>query len=96
MDKKYDFKKIKPSNLILLLFLIVIVVLSGCIGIQKEETIKIGAVLPLTGPGTPDQGQASQKAIMLAIDEINSRGGINGKKIEAIFEDSQCDAKKSC
>ena len=63
--------------------------------IQTESnTIKIGAVLPLTGEGTPDQGQASQKAILLAIDEINAAGGINGKQVEAIFEDSQCQAQK--
>lgn len=83
-------KRIKYLSLLILL---VIVALSGCTTIQKEEKIKIGAVLPLTGEGTPDQGQASQKAIILAIDEINSRGGIDGKKIEVIFEDSQCDAK---
>lgn len=83
-------KKLKYLSFVILLLTIV---LSGCSTLQKEETIKIGAVLPLTGEGTPDQGQASQKAIMLAIDEINARGGINGKKLEAIFEDSQCQAK---
>lgn len=46
-----------------------LIILSGCA--QKENTdkvIKIGAVLPISGEGTVDQGQASQKAIMLAAD----------------------------
>ena len=61
---------------------------------KDDEVIKVGAVLPMTGEGTPDQGQASQKGIMLAIDEINAQGGINGHQVEAVFEDSQCQAQK--
>lgn len=83
----------KRFKYLCLLILFVIISLLSCRTIQKEETIKIGAILPLTGEGVPDQGQASQKAITLAEDEINSRGGIDGKKLEVIFEDSQCDAK---
>lgn len=71
---------------------LILLLLVGCT--PKEETIKIGVVLPLTGEGTPDQGQASQKAILLAVDEYNSAGGINGKIVEAIFEDSQCQPQK--
>jgi len=83
-------QKLKYLTFVVLLLTVVI---TGCATLQKEETIKIGAILPLTGEGTPDQGQASKKAIMLAVDEINAQGGINGKNVEAIFEDSQCQAK---
>ncbi len=82
----------ETKYLIFVLLLAIVVLVPGCLAQQKDETIKIGAVLVLTGQGTPDQGQASQKAIMMAVDEINSQGGINGKKLEAIFEDSQCQA----
>jgi branched-chain amino acid transport system substrate-binding protein len=57
--------------------------------ISKDEYIKVGAVLPLTGEGTVDQGQASQNAILLAIEEINNDGGILGKKVKTIIEDSR-------
>lgn len=60
----------------------------------EEEVIKIGMVLPLTGEGTPDQGQASQKGAILAMKEINSEGGINGKKLKLVVEDSQCQPQK--
>jgi len=88
-----DNRMIKKLKYLAFVVLLLTIVISGCTTLKKEETIKIGAVLPLTGEGTPDQGQASQKAIMLALDEINAQGGINGKNIEAIFEDSQCQAQ---
>lgn len=80
------------SKVTLLVLGLIMLLLAGCT--PNENTTIIGAVLPLTGEGTPDQGQASQKAILLAIDEYNSAGGINGKKIEVVFEDSQCQPQK--
>jgi len=59
-----------------------------------EETIKIGVVLPLTG-NHADQGEASQNAIQLAVEKVNSQEGINGKKLEPIFENSECEAQKA-
>ena len=40
-------------------------------------------------------GEYAQKAINLAVDEINKANGINGKKIEVIFEDDKTDAKSA-
>lgn len=79
---------------ILLMSLIVLIVVIGVIGLylmqpRSEEKIKIGIILPLTGE-LSDQGQSSKNGIILATEEINNNGGINGKKVEAIFEDSQC------
>ncbi|GAF76750.1 unnamed protein product, partial [marine sediment metagenome] len=60
----------------------------------QEETIKIGAMLILSGGGAA-WGQASQRAIDLAVEEVNNVGGINGKKIEIIYEDTQGSASKA-
>jgi len=54
----------------------------------KKETIKIGAILSLSG-SAGDVGQEARDGMLLAIEEVNSRGGINGKKIELIIEDSK-------
>ncbi len=62
-------------------------------GKTEANSIKIGAVLPLTGEGTIDQGQASKQAITLAAEKLNSEGGVLGKRVDVIFEDSHCDAK---
>jgi branched-chain amino acid transport system substrate-binding protein len=60
-------------------------------GGSSNETIKIGVVLPLTGDAAP-LGDQSKKALQLAADEVNAKGGIkalNGAKFELIFGDSQ-------
>ncbi|MBT3406379.1 ABC transporter substrate-binding protein [Candidatus Woesearchaeota archaeon] len=60
----------------------------------KEETIKIGAILMLTGPVGTSWGEYSLKGIELAIKEINANGGINGKQVELIVEDNRGDNPK--
>lgn len=58
------------------------------------ETIKIGAMGPLTG-AVAMYGVASTNGTKLAIDEINAAGGINGRKIELILEDEKGDAAEA-
>lgn len=55
---------------------------------SSEGTLKIGAVLPMTG-GSAVFGEKFKQAYSLAVEEINAAGGINGKKLEIIIEDSQ-------
>jgi branched-chain amino acid transport system substrate-binding protein len=50
--------------------------------------IRFGAGLNITGP-TASQGALFRKAIDLAVNQINSAGGINGKKINMMIEDNQ-------
>jgi len=59
---------------------------------KEEKEIKIGAILPLTGEGAK-YGDAAKKGINLAVKEINSAGGIKGKTVQIIYEDSQGDPK---
>ncbi|MGC8602245.1 MAG: ABC transporter substrate-binding protein, partial [Desulfomonilaceae bacterium] len=54
----------------------------------EEKIIKIGALYPMTGrPGL--YGLDSVDAAEMAIEEINSKGGVNGYKIELINTDSK-------
>lgn len=72
--------------------IVAVVVVIAAIGIVfilhpgKEEPIKIGAVLSLSGPGQYS-GVEVRDGMLLAVDEVNSRGGINGKKIALVIED---------
>ena len=59
----------------------------------KEETIKIGTIIPLTGAGKR-LGVEARDGMPLAADGINSRNGINGRKIQLIIEDSKSDLKE--
>lgn len=63
---------------------------SGLFACKKKEpeTIKIGAILPLTGSAAP-YGENAKNGIEIALEEINSEGGIDGKKVEVIYEDGK-------
>ncbi len=54
---------------------------------ERKETIKIGAVLSLSGPAS--HLVCIRDSMLLAVDEINAWGGVNGRKIEFIIEDSK-------
>ncbi|MDP2930112.1 MAG: ABC transporter substrate-binding protein [bacterium] len=57
---------------------------------KATENIRIGAVLPLSG-SSARYGKWIQEALEIGKEEINSAGGINGKKLEIIYEDDQAD-----
>lgn len=59
---------------------------------KTAETIRIGAILPLSGDAAA-YGQPAQKVVDLAVEEINKAGGINGKDLKVIYEDGTCSAK---
>jgi branched-chain amino acid transport system substrate-binding protein len=50
------------------------------------ETIKVGVLLPLTG-SQAKFGEIEKRSYEMAAEEINAKGGVNGKKIELLFED---------
>ena len=53
-----------------------------------DETIKIGVVVPITSVLAP-YGTPFVELMNLAIDAANANGGINGRKLELVVEDSQ-------
>jgi branched-chain amino acid transport system substrate-binding protein len=53
-----------------------------------QDTLKLGIPLPLTGTNAKF-GEIEKRSYEIAQDEINSKGGIKGKKIVLEFEDSQ-------
>lgn len=59
--------------------------LAGCGG-QSSGVIKIGEIAALTGP-TALSGLQEKNGVMLAVEEINKKGGILGKKVEVVTLD---------
>src|SRR5689334_12648688 len=84
------------------LCVVVATVLAACIaptqpGAQSAPTtgsITIAVSGPLTG-AMAQYGAQWKKGFDLALEEINGAGGVNGRKLEYIFEDSQSDPKQS-
>ena len=56
--------------------------------VKEVKPIKIGALFPLTGAST-HEGIDERRGVELAVDEINAAGGIGGRPLEVIFEDSE-------
>jgi branched-chain amino acid transport system substrate-binding protein len=66
----------------------------GCHKAAEEQSITIGAILPLSGNGAK-YGEAARKGIELAREEINSRNRIRGKMLNVVYEDSQGDPRRA-
>ncbi len=58
------------------------------------ETVKIGAVQPLSGKISV-YGEGFQRAINLAVEEVNQAGGIKGENLEIVYEDNLSTAQGS-
>ncbi len=58
------------------------------VGLAAEKVIKIGAMYPMTGRAGL-YGKDSVAAAKMAVDEINSKGGVAGYKLKIIFTDSK-------
>jgi branched-chain amino acid transport system substrate-binding protein len=56
----------------------------------KQETIKIGHTVALTGPNAT-WGQSEANALKMAIEKINAGGGVLGKQLEVIAYDNRAD-----
>ena len=53
-----------------------------------DKVVKIGALLPMSGPGS-HFGAQDKQGIELALEQIN-KTGVNGYKLEVKYEDSAC------
>ncbi len=80
--------------------LTLVVTLTGC-GLQNtnqqqatKEPIKIGWIGPLTGQSAV-LGMDSVVAAQIAVDKINSQGGIKGKNVKLLVEDDQYNTQKT-
>lgn len=79
MKKQFQTKKIA---------LAVALSLGTSFVLAQSGPIKIGVVTPLSGTYTPI-GEQVKMGLDLAAKEINAAGGINGRKIDLIYEDEE-------
>lgn len=61
---------------------------------SDSKTIKIGAIQPISGQVSA-YGTQSRDAINMAVDEINAKGGVLGKKLEVFVEDDEANPEKT-
>ena len=60
---------------------------------RRAEPIKIGLVAALSGPSA-QSGEAITRGLTIAIDEINAKGGVLGRKLELVRRDDESSPPK--
>ena len=80
---KKEIMKMKKT--LFLLSLLALFVLAGCT--ETKEEIVFGAVLPLSGSNA-FYGDFTRYGFDLAVEDINAKGGIDGKPLRIIYEDT--------
>ncbi len=82
---------------LIVIVVIIVIVLFASQNNSRPQTvnapIKIGAVISLTGDAAPWGGYA-KNGMDLAVNEINAGGGIDGRKVEVVYEDDHTDPKQ--
>ena len=67
---------------------VAIALLLGLTSPAMAQDIKVGTIFPLSGGAGPD-GQSVTNAVKLAIEQINEKGGLLGRKITLISKDDE-------
>jgi branched-chain amino acid transport system substrate-binding protein len=78
------------------LLLFPLLLTAACAGAAEEDdgAYRIGVMESVTGPGET-YGNVAVQAKQMAVEEINAAGGVNGRMLELIVEDSKCAAQDS-
>ena len=84
-------KRWMPLSVLLMILALVFAACGGG-GSAQDEPFKIGVMESVTGPGET-YGNVAVRSKQMAVDEINEAGGINGRILEIIVEDSKCSAQ---
>lgn len=59
------------------------------LGATTGETVKIGALAPLSAPGSVTGARAMKAAFEIALEGINAAGGVLGKPVELVLVDTE-------
>ncbi len=84
-----NYKKLISLSFITIFSLVLF--FSGC-GKSEKDVVKIGVIYPLTAEAS-FWGNNARNGAELAVDDFNAQGGITGKRIKIIYEDSKSTPK---
>ena len=74
--------------------LIALAIVFTAAGLNAAETIKVGFHAPLTGFAASD-GKSASEGAKLAIEQVNTAGGVDGKMLELVVYDDQAKAAQA-
>src|SRR5690606_17929757 len=57
-------------------------------GAEAQDAIKIGGIAPLSPPGGVQTGESLRDGMIIAAEELNAAGGLLGREVQVIIEDT--------
>lgn len=67
---------------------------ASSVALAAGDTIKVGTFLAVTGPAS-FLGDPELKTLQMYIEDINAKGGVDGKQVELVHYDTGGNAKKA-
>src|ERR1043166_7271238 len=83
--------KIMVGVIVVVALLGAVLLMHGKSPASETGPITIGFIAPLTGD-VASLGAAAKAAAEMAVAEVNANGGVDGRKLNVIYEDGQCSA----
>ena len=81
-------KTIKTGTVIAFILMTFFLAPNSCLA--ADDVVRMGVISPASG-NYADMGAAERRGMTMAVEEFNARGGVLGKKIKMIVEDTETD-----
>lgn len=82
------------KNRLMGVFLVAALLMVGVNLVNAAESIKVGTFLTVTGPAA-FLGDPELKTLQMVVEDLNAKGGLNGRKIELIHYDTGGNAREA-
>src|SRR3970040_2036236 len=70
---------------VIVIVILLAAVFGGLLGTPEDRVLKVGTVLSITG-GLAAFGTKNRQGVIMAIDEINTAGGVLGRPVEMFHQ----------
>src|SRR5687767_15511387 len=78
-----------------LLLFAALVVVGLAVPAFAQKPVKIGVLTPLSPPGDAGAGQFIVRGAKMAMEDVNAKGGLLGRKLELVIEDDSGTPEKA-
>ena len=75
--------------------LVLLVVIGLAVPASAQKPVKIGVLTPLSPPGDAGAGQFIVRGAKMAMEDVNTKGGLLGRKLELVIEDDSGTPEKA-
>jgi branched-chain amino acid transport system substrate-binding protein len=84
----------RPLGWIRVLVVSLVLVSAAFLAGAQQNTVKIGAILAVTGPAS-NLGAPEAKTLQMLVDQVNDAGGLLGRKVQLVLKDSGANPEKA-